>query len=66
MTVYVNLLGQWTALTDDYNINGMPPVKFANDFFIVNEEYAKNPTICVTHNQNKYIIPIHYLQIENY
>ncbi len=67
MKIYVNLIGKWTLLNSpDDNINGMSPEDFAGKYFIDPEEYHNNPTICVTHGNVKYIIPIACLQIKDY
>lgn len=67
MNVYANLLGKWTLLDDELdNINGAKPSGFVFDFFIVEDKFKENSTICVTHNSKKYLVPISYLQVENY
>lgn len=44
--VYVNPLGQWILLDEEY--------------------YLKNPTVDITHNSIRFIVPICYIQAENY
>lgn len=67
MQIYVNLIGKWTLLNNlDDNINGMRPKDFAGKYFTETEEYYNNPTICVTHEYIKYVVPISYLQIKDY
>jgi len=67
LNVYANILGKWTLLDDELdNINGAKPSSFVSDFFIVEDKFKENSTICITHKSIKYIVPIIYLQVENY
>ncbi|HIU22638.1 MAG TPA: hypothetical protein IAD49_03555 [Candidatus Fimihabitans intestinipullorum] len=67
MNVYANILGKWTLLDDELdNINGVKPSSFVSGFFTVEDKFKENPTICITHNSIKYVVPIIYLQIEKY
>ena len=56
MFVYANLLGNWAELTEDDNINGLPPVNFIENVLLDDDAYntfkSSNEFVEVTIGKN--------------
>lgn len=62
-SVYANLLGKWTLLNDEYNINGVPADTFVTTF--LDTEGATNYTnnfVQVNHRSEQFYIHISQVQ----
>ncbi len=64
--VYANLLGQWTLLTNEYNINGAPSDKFVSEY--LDKENATNYTnnfVQINHGNEQFYVYISQIQWTN-
>lgn len=67
MFIYVNLLGNWTELTEDDAINGCPPTEFVEKILFGDNAYENskinNDFVDVTINHDVYSIHKSCIQV---
>ena len=64
--VYANILGKWTLLNNEYNINGAPADKFVSEILDVeNSTKYTNNFVQINHGNEQFYIYISQIQWTN-